>query len=200
MPKLENGDFVLNNVRLSFPTLIEPKGYQGGPEKFSATFIMNDKDEDYIKFMQYMSEQLQSTFKEKASGVFESIKESKLKRCFGKGSEKRNSEGEVYEGYQGEGTVFISAKSDNKPQLIGTNAKPVLDSEANQLFVGGNYVNALIRPWVQNNAYGSGIRATLIAVQYVKEGDHFGSAPVDATHVFAPVEGAGTSSAFDMLS
>ena len=43
----------------------------------------------------------------------------------------------------------------------------------------GDYVNAVIEVWAQNNDFGKRINANLVGIQYVKQGESFGKASDD---------------------
>jgi hypothetical protein len=51
-------------------------------------------------------------------------------------------------------------------------------------------VNAAVKPWLQENKHGRGIRCDLIAVQFAGDDTAFGEGSVDASNLFAPVAGA----------
>lgn len=191
MPMIQDSnDFWVRKARLSFPTLIQPKSVNGGASAFSASFIMDPTDEDWALLMQRVQAIGVEKWGEQAPQILEMIKNDKRMRFYGKGNEKiSQATGLPYDGYD-ENNVYINAKSDTKPQLIGTDAQPLPPTQENLKMVGGNYVSAIIRPWAQQNEHGRAIRCQLVAVQYLEDGEHFGHAEVDATSVFAPVAGA----------
>jgi hypothetical protein len=53
---------------------------------------------------------------------------------------------------------------------------------------GGCYVNASVRLWVQDNAFGKRVNCALAAVQFAGEGKAFGDAPVDPENEFSNLE------------
>jgi len=188
--------------RCSFPAVVEPKSFQGGPAKYSMALITTADDPQFKLFQQAVQELLQAEFADKTKGVMANIMQDKRLRCFGKGSEKIDANGDVYAGYDGENAVWVSASSTKIPQLVSPSKESCTPSQAQEWFVGGNYVNLALRPWVQNNQFGKAIRAELIAVQFVREGEHFGAAPVNVDELFGVVEGAPapTAGAFDLLN
>ena len=123
------------------------------------------------------------------AGVMNLIKNDKRLRCFGKGEEKLDKLGKVYDGFDGK--LYISASNKNKPNLYGADANLLPPTAPqNQLFAGGNYVSGVISFWLQDNKFGRGIRANLDGVQFVEEGEHFGATGPDAGAIFQPVPGA----------
>jgi len=55
---------------------------------------------------------------------------------------------------------------------------------------GGCRVNAAVKPWLQENKHGRGIRCDLIAVQFFADDTPFGEGAVDASNLFGAVAGA----------
>ena len=52
---------------------------------------------------------------------------------------------------------------------------------------GGCRVNAAVKPWVQANSYGNGIRCDLVAIQFCRDDEAFGEGNVDASGMFGAV-------------
>jgi hypothetical protein len=52
---------------------------------------------------------------------------------------------------------------------------------------GGCYVNAAIKPWLQENQYGRGVRCDLVAVQFAGNGEPFGAGATDVSGIFGAV-------------
>ena len=55
---------------------------------------------------------------------------------------------------------------------------------------GGCRVNAAVKPWLQENKHGRGVRCDLIAVQFAGDDTPFGEGAVDASSLFGAVAGA----------
>ena len=192
MPILENHTLWIKEARLSFPHLLIPKPVNNGPAKFSANFILTNQSRDWADAMQIVGQLATEKWGAKAQAVLNMVSSDKRLRCYGNGSEKISQQtGEVYEGYTDPDSVWLSANSDQQPQLYGADAQPLPPTaNANQLFVGGNYVSGVIRFWPQENEHGRAIRAQLVGVQYIRDGEHFGTDEVDAGTVFQPAPGA----------
>jgi hypothetical protein len=61
-------------------------------------------------------------------------------------------------------------------------------AEDDGVLYSGCYVNMTVTLWTQDNEYGKRVNANLRAVQFVKDGEAFGVAPVDAEEEFDEVE------------
>lgn len=182
----------LSNVTLSFPHIENAADFNGnGIFKFSADFIMNEKDKSFSDFMKVYQSLALEKWKDKAKAVMASLLEERKKRCFGKGTEKKNSETlEVLDGYSDEGAVYIHANNTKRPQIVGADGKSIdpsnslaLAEEYTKLY-GGAKVNAAVKPWLQDNDFGKGIRCNLIAVQFLKDGTPFGEPTEDVSTFF----------------
>ena len=93
-------------------------------------------------------------------------------------------------------TLFISASDSIRPQVIGKKREAL--TEEDDVVYGGVIVNALIRPWAQDNKFGKRINANLVGVQFVKEdGVRFGQARPDVNEHFDDEGGEDGSSGGD---
>ena len=159
----------LVNARLSFPALFRPKKgpEENSKEAFSATFILDKKtNASSIKAIKDMIAQIvRDDFKGKTPP----------KICLRDGAEKE------LDGY-GEDVMFISARSDRRPQVVGRDMSSLVEGDG--ILYAGCYVNATVRLWAQDNKFGKRINAQLRAVQFVKEGSRFGEGTVDVSKEF----------------
>ena len=187
---LENQALWIKDARLGFPALLQPKAVQGGEPKFSCNFILDPTAPEWGEMGQIISALATEKWGDNAGAVINMIKSDKRLRCYGQGHEKISQKtGQVYDGFQG--MVYISAANTDKPKLYGTDATELPPTaNANQLFVGGNYVSGIISFWLQDNQFGRAIRANLDGVQYIREGEHFGTPGPETDGVFQPVPGA----------
>ena len=55
---------------------------------------------------------------------------------------------------------------------------------------GGCRVNVALKPWLQENKHGRGIRCDLVALQFAKDGEAFGEGVADASSMFGAVASA----------
>ena len=187
----------LSNVRLSFPHLAEPQRNVNevtGKERISynCEFIMPQDHAGFQQFMQRYGAMALEKWKEHAQTVMGMIQNDRKTRCFGKGEEKINKKTFApYDGYAG--NVFITAGRDSQPQMIQADGTPVPTSntmayqQLARAMYGGCRVNAAVKPWLQDNKHGRGIRCDLIAVQFAGDDTPFGEGAVDASNLFGAV-------------
>ncbi len=190
----------LSNVRLSFPHLAEPQrqvNEQTGKERISynCEFIMPKDHAGFAQFMQRYAALAADKWKEHANTVMGMIQADRKSRCYGAGEEKVNKKTfQPYDGYAGH--VFITAGRDSQPQVIQADGRPIdpTNSMAYQQLTrkmyGGCRVNAAIKPWLQENTHGRGIRCDLIAIQFAGDDVAFGEGDVDASNMFGAVAAA----------
>lgn len=174
----------LRNVRLSFPCLDEaraPKGQANAKKGFSASFLLDPKNEQHKATIKEIMAEI-ARLKKETWTKFENGNHPKLKpvECFGKGETKTNGEGQVYSGY--EGMYFVSARNDRQPMCMNANKQEMKSAaEIAKTFYGGCYVHATVNFWTQDNEFGQAVRCSLRAVMFAKDGEAFGggSASVD---------------------
>lgn len=162
---------LLTNVRLNYPKLFraeKPKTGEGEP-KFTAAFSMLKGDKQVAKVNALITQLL----KEKNKG--KPLPADKL--CF--------RDGDLSDSFE-DGTWYISASNRNRPQVIDRSRSPIVEED--DIVYGGCYVNALVRFWFQDNQFGKRVNASLEAVQFYKDGERFGAAPVDVDEVFAVID------------
>lgn len=157
----------LSNVRLSFPSIFNRAEFNGEQGKFEATFLL-DKEEQ--------SDQIAKL----ESAIESAIKEAKIKvpsdkRCL------KDGDGVEYDGYAGQ--VSLKASSKKRPTVIDRDKTPLMEDDQNSPYAGC-YVNAVIDLWVQNNTFGRRINANLYGIQFVKDGEAFGSGDIDVMDDF----------------
>jgi hypothetical protein len=82
------------------------------------------------------------------------------------------------------GCWVVSARESKRPIVIDNRRDPKTgkprrldpnDERDVERIYGGCYVNVMIRPWFQNNAYGKRVNAGLSVVQFVRDGEPFGT-------------------------
>lgn len=189
----------LSDVRLSFPHIAEPQErvQPDGKKKYSynCEFIMPKDHPGLAQFMARYAQMAQETWKEHAQTVMQMIQNDRKQRCYGLGEEKVNKKTfQPYAGYAG--NAFITVGSERQPQIIQADGKPVdpantmaVQAIARKLY-GGCRVNAAIKPWVQKNAHGNGIRCDFVAIQFLRDDTPFGEGSVDVSNMFGAVAAA----------
>src|SRR5574343_1167313 len=187
----------LSNVRLSFPHLAEPQrqiNEQTGKERvsYNCEFIMPQDHPGFQQFMQKYGAMALEKWKEHANTVMQMINGDRKTRCYGRGEEKVNKKTfQPYDGYAGH--VFITAGRDSQPQVIQADGQPIDPTntmayqQLTRKMYGGCRVNAAVKPWLQDNKHGRGIRCDLIAIQFAGDDTAFGEGAVDASGMFGAV-------------
>jgi len=187
----------LSNVRLSFPHIAEPqrtRNEQTGAERvsYNGDFVMPPDHPGFAQFMQRYGQMAMEKWKEHAQAVMNLIQGDRKTRCYGRGEEKVSKKTfQPYDGYMG--MVFISAGRDTPPQIIQGDGTPVdpantmaVQALARKLY-GGCRVNVAVKPWLQENKHGRGIRCDLLAIQFAGDDKPFGEAAPDVSNVFGAV-------------
>jgi hypothetical protein len=190
----------LSNVRLSFPHIAEPQkqiNAQTGKERISynCEFIMPQDHAGFQQFMAKYGELALAKWAEHAQTVMGMIQNDRKSRCYGRGEEKVNKK--TFQPYDGHaGNVFITAGRDSQPQIIqadGSAIDPNNTMAYQQLtrkLYGGCRVNAAVKPWLQDNTHGRGVRCDLVALQFAGDDTPFGEGAVDASNLFGTVAAA----------
>jgi hypothetical protein len=163
----------LKNVRLSFPHLFTAHAMEEGQEpKFSATFLMDvEEHKSTIAQIEKLIDRLALDYWKKKTN---------FKSCLRDGNDKADIEG------YGDGIMFISAGRKTRPAVVDRSVSPVTEEDG--VVYAGCYVNATVRLWVQDNKWGKRVNAELRAVQFVKDGESFGAAPINAEDEFEALE------------
>lgn len=189
MSKIDEKTLWIKDCRLGFPHLITPQESEAGL-RYNAVLIMDPASPEWAEAMAMIGQVVSDKWGDQAQAVMNVMAVTKNLRCYGNGDEKINPKtGLVYDGFPGQ--VFISANNKVQPNLYGQNALPLPPTaNANEMFVGGNNIAAIISFWAQDNKHGRAIRAQLDGVQYIREGEHFGATGPDTDAIFQPVAGA----------
>jgi hypothetical protein len=190
----------LSNVRLSFPHLVEPQrkvSPETGKERvsYSADFIMPPDHPGFAQFMRRVNEMALVKWKEHAQTVMGMIQNDRKLRCYGDGNQKVNGKTfQIYDGYAGQ--MYLTAGVDTPPQIIQSDGSPIDPNntmayqQLTRAMYGGCRVNVAVKPWLQDNRHGRGVRADLVAVQFAGDDQAFGEGRVDASGMFGAVQAA----------
>lgn len=165
MPKIQ-----LKNVRLSFPSIFHRSVFDGQEGKYEATFLIPKSDTETKKIL---DDAIKALISESPKVTVPSDK-----RCLKDGDDSE------YDGYASNWS--LKAANSKRPTVIGRDKAPLTDEDG--IVYAGCYVNAVIDFWLQNNKYGKRINANLYGVQFVKDGDPFGTGPIDVTDDFEDLD------------
>ena len=179
----EQGTIQIKDVRLSYPHVFKPWAQNDDQDKKYSARVLLPKEThgaEIKAIQQYLTKMMSEKFKARIP----------LDRLFMR-------DGDATGKPEDEGCWYISASDSIRPQVVGKKREPL--TEEDDVVYGGVIVNALIRPWAQDNKFGKRINANLRGVQFVDDGEAFGIAPVDADEEFEMMEDApsGTAPSYD---
>lgn len=179
---------ILKDVRLAFPDLFEAKQYQGqGPFRWSATFLV-EPGSDNDKLIQAEISRVAKEKFDKKAGQIEAWRQNPQKFCYCPGDLKPD-----YDGWAGKMALAAHRyEKQGAPGVfdnVGVNGKPNRLTKESGKPYAGCYVNAKVEIWAQDGQ-NSGIRATVVSVQFLGDGDAFSSGSRPSEDDFGVVEGA----------
>lgn len=170
----------LNNVRLSFPDLFTPRGFNGGEEKFSAVFLIEKGSALDKEVRAAILAKAKEKWGAKGEQIVRSIQGNPNKFCYQDGDTK------AYDGYAG----MMALKANNKvrPLVLDVDRSPLVQADGKPY--AGCYVNASVEFFTYDNS-GNGISASLRGVQFLRDGDAFGGGSAASEDEFDDInEGA----------
>lgn len=193
---------ILKNVRLSYPDIWKPGKpmNDGDAAKYGGQFIF-DKDSDAAaKAKEAMMKTAQEVFGANWQAIVGAMEKSK--KCVRDGNSNLTKDGAIRDGYAEK--LYLVARNKIKPLIIGpvrvapvgTNDErhqdgfPILSEDGGKPY-GGCYVNVKvdIKAMKAFEKVPNQIYASLLTIQFVADGESFGSAPGTAEG-FDDVEGA----------
>ncbi len=170
-----------SNVRLSYAKLFNPKAFEeGGAERFEATFLFDPSNPDHNAKIKEIKQTARALMTEAFGEDFDP-RELRNRVCFGEGNKKDK----VPDGYKD--MVFLNSANTTRPAVANRRGEPVAEGDENAPY-SGCFVNATVTFWAQNNKYGKRINANLRGVQFVRDGEAFGRAPISAEDEFEALE------------
>lgn len=163
----------LNNVRLAFPALFEAKSVNAGDKPaYSGAFIIPKNHPRIADLEKAIAATADEKWGAKGPAMLKTLKA---------GDKTALHDGDSKSQYAGfEGNYFVSARNPVRPTCVDADKTPLV--EADGRLYGGAFVNVVLELWGQDNAYGKRINATLLGVQFYRDGEAFsggGSASQD---------------------
>lgn len=172
---------ILKNVRLSFPDLFKPgdppPGSASKTPKYGAQAIFA-KDSDamkvaYAEFCRVAAEKWGANWQTIVGAIEGS------KKCIREGNKHLDKSGNVREGYAD--MMYVVARNKAKPAVVDNRfvgGQPVPLTEESGKPYGGCYVNMKIEIYaIDKPGQGRSINASLMAVQFLRDGDAFSGGP-----------------------
>jgi hypothetical protein len=183
----------LEDVRLSFPDLWEPKDFNGdGKYRFNATFLVEPNSANDRKVKAAIDKVGADAFGAKWPKLKSTMEGNSQKICYLDGDTKD------YDGYEGHMYLASHRKdTDGAPKVVHRN--PSIELKAGDGVVyGGCYVNAFVEIYAQTGQ-NPGIRAGFRAVQFSRDGDSFGGAKRASADGFDNLADQGEETAEDLF-
>lgn len=181
----------LKNVRLSYAFLFQKKKDKPDTQnpgkiiqgKYACSFLFPKNTPEGKELLAAVKAAADEVKKDKWGSNPPKLKADKV--CLKDG----DAEGEPTE-YAGH--FYVAGSNPDQPQLIdrkkgkdgkwvrlvGADGRPV--QGATSLLYSGCYANAVVRLWAQDNEFGKRINCSIEVVQFLKHGEAFGAAPIDA--------------------
>lgn len=165
--------FKLNNARSAFNAYFESKAVNAGDKPaYSGTFIIPKDHPQIAELEKALAATAEEKWGAKGAATLKALKAA---------DKTALHDGDAKSHYQGfEGNYYISARNPVRPTCVDADKTPLV--EADGRLYSGCYVNVVLELWGQDNAYGKRINATLLGVQFYRDGDAFsggGSASSD---------------------
>lgn len=168
----------LKDVRLTFPQLWDPKQVNGqGEPKFSGAFLFDRKHPAVAEMTKALVEVANTKWGAKGAEMLKQLKAGD-RLCIHDGDGKSD-----YDGYAG--NLFINASNKVRPLVIDGNRAPLAASDGKPY--SGCYVNAIIELWPQDNQFGKRINASLLGVQFLRDGERLAGGSVAAVDDFEAI-------------
>lgn len=160
----------LKRVRLSFPDLYEARQFQGeGEFRYGAVGLLDKSTKQGKANIKAVEDAILAEakikFKDKAEKKLAALRGNSNKFCFTDGD---NIDRDGYEGHMA--LAARRKQSAGPPLVLDVNKTPL--SEKSGKPYAGCYVNMNVDIWVQTGQF-EGVRATLLGVQFVEDGDSF---------------------------
>lgn len=180
---------MLKDVRCSFLTLGEPEQYQGkGPFRWSATALVPYDSPQRKAVEDALKQVAREKWEKKWENIYESLIVDPKGCCWIDGKRKE------YDGYQGHFALSAHRYQEKgRPLVMDTDKSPIYKPN-NEIYEGkggrlysGCFVNMQVEFWAQQNDNGKGLRATLLGVQRVRDGDAFGGGAAPSADDFGEI-------------
>ena len=177
----------LENVRLLYAAAVftPQKGPNGeGEPKYSATFGFAPTHPAHAQIKAALKAAAEEKWKEKAGDVFMQLKAGD-KLCLHDGDAKADKDG-----YKG--NLYVSASNKLKPLVVDNKAAPgqtsvrVIEANEGRIY-SGCYVNATIELWAQDNKFGKRINASLMGIQFLRDGQRLSGGGVASVEDYSPI-------------
>jgi hypothetical protein len=171
----------IENVRLTFPQLFDAKQVNGqGDPKFSGGFLLAKDHPQIAAIKAAIVEAATAKWAAKAGEVLKALSAAD-KICLHDGDAKSD-----YDGYAG--NFFINASNKIRPLVIGPQREPLVAADGKPY--SGSYVSVILEFWAQDNQFGKRVNASLLGVQFLRDGERLAGGGVAAADDFEAIPAA----------
>lgn len=171
----------LENVRFTFPAVHEAKQVNGqGDPKFSITGLLGKDHKQMPEVKAAIVKAAEEKWGAKAGEVLKQLQAAD-KLCLHDGDAKSD-----YDGYAG--NFFINASNKIRPLVIGPDRAPLVAADGKPY--SGCYGNMIVEFWAQDNQFGKRVNASLLGVQFTKDGERLAGGGVAAADDFEQIPDA----------
>jgi len=172
-------DIRIENVRLSFPSLLEPSQFNEKADPVFKAYFLIAKDDPQVKLikaamLEAANERWGENGKKRLSVLFK-----KGDTCLRDGDEKVNRDDEVLDGYGG--CYYIRANNAVQPLLLDRNENEIDKLKGKDIPYAGCFVHTVLNVWAQDSHNSIRVNAKLLGVMFAAEGEPFGSGPQRAS-------------------
>lgn len=171
--KQVNEVVLIRDVRIAFAQgVFEASSFEGGKKQYSAKFLIEPGSKQAVELEKIKTKLAKEKWGPQAEKIMAKAESNDKDRLL------KDGDLVTWNGF--EGMYYVSANNDQRPTAYDRQRAPVVKSDG--VIYSGCYVNARVELWAQDNKWGKAIRATLLGVQFVREGDAFvgGSRPAEA--------------------
>jgi hypothetical protein len=186
---------LIQDARLAFPNLWRAKAINDGEPRYGCTLLLTPGHPGIALVNEAMKVVALAKWADKWQEVVKSLK-AQDKLAIHNGDAKAE-----YTGF--EGNFYISASNKMRTCVVNLDRSPLVESDGKPY--GGCYVNAMIELWAQDHKkFGKRINASLLGVQFLRDGDSFGggsapAAPEDFPELAQPATAATAGSDEDLF-
>jgi hypothetical protein len=158
-------EIVLKNVRIRFCNIFQPSAMGDGDPAYDISAIFEPDSPSHKALADAINAVAKEKWADKAAVTLKALKADN-KLCLGDGERKADKGGY-------DGMMYVSARNPARPTVVDRDRTPLTAADGKPY--PGCYANLILDVWPQDNQYGKRINAKLLGVQFVKDGEPFGS-------------------------
>jgi hypothetical protein len=169
----------LNDVRISYTqSLFTAQQVQGqGEAKFSSGFIFPRNHPSVPALQEAVINAAKAKWPTKWEEILKQLKAADRLPVHD-GDAKADSPGYA-------GNLYMNASNKLRPLVVDDLRQPLTAADGKPY--SGSYVNAIVEIWAQDNQYGKRINASLLGVQFVRDGERLAGGSVASADDFQEI-------------